>query len=571
MPKMARDNERLQKSIKELSTQLENTESRLQAEILSRSMFEDACDKRVADVESSWMAVVNENKNNWAEREKTLEEKIDKQERLLNEVKANFQANQRLDQSHDDNQPSGSVYITNAGADMLHADLERTSARLAQMEAQNEQLRLELAQARSHVSVRINNTPEDDPAYIRVRSENSSLIRKLDASRIEKEELKRDFNMRLRLIEREALLLKQERDALKAKVQRCSDYDQLRQELDILRSIEFAPEDDDGSLIGNSDAGHVSNSEGGTLEKLLFARNKKLGEELTLLRVSHQDLRVKIEELQQDQSQAKSDLEQARLLNEKLENDLANLQSELPGTLPSAASAAKSRYASSAAHSKRGRRLSPTSSIIGGIDPRISGGEPVASGPGILSMVTAQRDRFKAKNAQLEGELAECHRTICQLRQEISALQRDNLNLYEKTRYVSTYNRTGPSASSTSSATFTLNSNPSTVPIAVSKNPGRGMEIYQEAYESKLSPFAQFRGRESARAYRRMTLPERIVYTITRMVIASRASRNLFAGYCLVLHMLVFLSMYWLATANVAQHVTSLVDDARTREYLDRH
>jgi homeobox protein cut-like len=42
-----------------------------------------------------------------------------------------------------------------------------------------------------------------------------------------------------------------------------------------------------------------------------------------------------------------------------------------------------------------------------------------------------------------------------------------------------------------------------------------------------------------------MSLPERIVFSITRMVLATRTSRNLFAAYCVALHMLVFLSLYW--------------------------
>ncbi len=36
-------------------------------------------------------------------------------------------------------------------------------------------------------------------------------------------------------------------------------------------------------------------------------------------------------------------------------------------------------------------------------------------------MITAQRDRFKTRNSQLETELSESHRTVSQLRQEIAA------------------------------------------------------------------------------------------------------------------------------------------------------
>ncbi|ROT40131.1 Golgi membrane protein [Sodiomyces alkalinus F11] len=556
MPKLAMENERLQQYVNKLTTQLENTENRLQMEILARNELQNALEKEVKDVETSWIAVLDEKEDNWATREKALEERVENQERLLSEVKASYEVNQRLGMSNDDDQQNQHGHIAVAEVEMLHADLERTSARLAEMEARNEQLRLDLAQAKSHVSARTTSL-EDDPAYVRMRSENYSLIRKLDASRLEKEGLKRGLDMRLRMLEREAALLKEERDGLKAKVQNWSDYNELKQELDVLKSIEFAADDDGDLPAGKDDAEQVAKPGAESLEKLLLARNKKLGDELTVLRVSHQDLQVRVEELQELLSQTNADLERAQLLNSKLENDLSNVQYEFANAFPSGASVAMSRHAPSGALGKKGARISPTSSIISGIDPHALGGEPVASGHGILPMVTAQRDRFKKKNAQLERELSDCHRTVFQLRQEVAALQKDNLNLYEKTRYMSTYNRSGLSASS-SSAAFGLNPNPSTVPIGVSTNSGIAMERYQKAYESNISPFVQFRGRESARAYKRLSLPERVVYTMTRMVLASRTSRNLFAAYCLVLHMLVFISMYWLASVDVTHHISSV-------------
>ncbi|KAL2759251.1 hypothetical protein ACRALDRAFT_1041022 [Sodiomyces alcalophilus JCM 7366] len=556
LPKMAKENERLQQSINKLSTQLEITEMGLQAEVTARNELEDAFAKRVTDVESSWMAVLNEKQDNWTAKEKALEEKVDNQERLLKGVKASYEVNQRLGQSIDEDQPSPRGYVVNAETEMLHAHLERTSARVAELEARNENLRLDLARTKTRVSARTT-ALGDDPTYVRMRSENSSLIRKLDASRKEKEGLKRDLDMRLGLLARDAVLLKEEKDGLKAKLRKWSDYDEIKQELDVLKSIEFATGEDDHVLIGKDDVGKVTKTEEDSLENLLLARNKKLGDELTILRVSHQDLQVKLEELQEDLSQTNADLERTRLLNEKLESDLENLQAELSNGFPSGASMAMSRYAPSPPSGKKGARTSPTSSIISGIDTRFSGGEPVGNGAGILPMVTAQRDRFRKKNAQLEGDLSECHRTVSQLRQQIVALQKDNLNLYERARYVSTYNRTGPSSSSSSTA-FRSNQNPSTVAMGPSTDAGVGMERYQQAYEANISPFAQFRGRESARAYKRMSLPERIVYTMTRMVLASRTSRNLFATYCLALHVLVFISMYWLATIDIAHHITSL-------------
>ncbi|KAI4867734.1 CASP C terminal-domain-containing protein [Hypoxylon rubiginosum] len=561
LPKLTDENQHLQENVANLTSQLEETESRLQSESANRKQLETNLETKVKEVESSWVAVLDEKKDNWEAKEKSLEEKIESQDRLISEIKASYEVNQRLRGSEDADAENSYGHVTNAELEMVHSDLERTSARLAEVESRNEQLRLELAQSKSQVSTQAP-ALEDDPSYMRMRSENSSLIRKLDSARVEKEAFKRDIDTKLRGLEREVGLLKEERDNLKAKVQKWNDYEDIKQELEVLKSIEFATGDDDDVLAASEPNGSIPKGKGDTLEQLLLARNKKLSDELTILRVSHQDLQSRLENLQEDMSRTNADLERSQNLNAQLENDLASLQSEGQNAFPSGASVAGTytRYAPSIAPGRRGGggRTSPTSSIISGFDPRITGGErePVGGGSGILPMITAQRDRFKKRNAQLEGELSECHRSVSQLRQEIAALQKDNLQLYEKTRYVSTYNRSGPSASSSSA--YSSNPNPSVVAMGGTGNPGIALDRYKAAYESNISPFAAFRGRESARAYKRMSFPERMVYSVTRMVLASRASRNLFAAYCVALHILVFFSLYWLGTADVEQHSSNL-------------
>ncbi|KAI1111754.1 CASP C terminal-domain-containing protein [Nemania sp. NC0429] len=558
LPKLTEENQHLQQNIASLTSQLEETESRLQSESANRKQLENNLESKVKEVESSWAAVLEEKQDNWEAKEQALEEKVESQDRLINEIKASYEVTQRLKGSEDADAQASAGHVISAELEMVHSDLERTSARLAEVEARNEQLRLELAQSKSQVPTQAPSF-EDDPAYMRVRSENSSLIRKLDSARVEKEAYKRDIDTRLRSLEREVGLLTEERDGLKAKVQKWSDYEDVKQELEVLKSIEFSTGDDDDVLANLDPDTTTARAKGDTLEQLLLARNKKLGDELTILRVSHHDLQSRLESVQEEMSRTNADLERSQNLNARLENDLASLQSQGQNAFPSGASVAGTytRYAPSIAPGRRGGKTSPTSSIISGFDPRTTGGEPMGGGSGILPMITAQRDRFKTRNSQLETELSESHRTVSQLRQEIAALQKDNLQLYEKTRYVSTYNRGGPSASSSSA--YASNPNPSTVTMGGGTgNPGIELDRYRKAYESNISPFAAFRGRESARAYKRMSLPERMVYSVTRMVLASRTSRNLFAAYCVALHLLVFLSLYWLGTADTDKYASHL-------------
>ncbi|TLS25416.1 hypothetical protein PpBr36_07228 [Pyricularia pennisetigena] len=591
LPKLTEENQHLQKTVTQLTSQLDDAESRLQTERAARKELEDNLESRVKEVETTWIAVVDEKKDNWAAKEKALEEKLENQERLLSGIRATEEVNERLGKSTSDADESQRSYVMGAELEMVNSELERTSARLAEVEARNEQLRLELAEQakKSQSSNQLQSQQlEDDPAYMRMRSENSSLMRKLDASRVEKESLKRDLDTRMRGLEREVALLREERENLRAKVQKWSDYEDIKQELEVLKSIEFAMGDEEDVQGGQdndagADASATGKGKGDTLEQLLLARNKKLGDELTILRVSHQDLQTRLSDLQEELSRTNAELEKSQSLNEKLENDLSTLQAEGANVFPSGASVAGTyvnRYAPSVAGSRRpgtgGGRTSPTSSIISGF--AAGGGglgserEPMGGGSGILPMITAQRDRFKKRNAQLEQELSETHRNVSQLRQEIAALQKDNLKLYEKSRYVQSYNRGGMhttaaagasplmgGAVSSSSSAFSANPNPSTISIGGGGSNGPiALDQYRKAYESNLSPFAAFRGRESARAYKRMSLPERVVYSITRMVLASRTSRNLFAAYCVALHLLVFMSLYWLGTVDVESHASNL-------------
>ncbi|KAI0998386.1 hypothetical protein K3495_g9808 [Podosphaera aphanis] len=566
LPKVKSENEQLQKSVKNLTAQIEETESRLQTERKTRKSIEEGVEMKLKEAEKSWTAVLVEKKDNWEAKEKYLEEKLESQERLLAQIKASYEVTQRLGES-ENSASNGGGLVTNAELEMINSDLERTSARLAEVEARNEQLRSELAQSASQV---VNQQPanlEDDPEYLRIRSENASLLRKVDAVRVEKDTKKRELDEKLRLLEREVIHLKEERDNLKTKIQKWSDYDEVKNELDVLKSIEFSlgeDEDADESLSENPS----SKAKGDSLEQLLISRNKKVTDELTVLRVSHADLVNQIQTTQAELTNVKSDLEKAQRLNITLENDLAKIN-ETASAYPSTGSVIgthMTRHPHSVGNFGNKNRMSPTSSIISGFDPRSSvhspslealrSGEIVGGGSGILSMITAQRDRFKNRNTQLENELSEAHRTVSSLRHEVVSLQKDNLSLYEKTRYISTYNRTGPNTLSTSAQSSGTNS--SIIQMSSSKFSGPGLDRYRTAYESKISPFAAFRGRESARAFKRMSLPDRIILSIAKLVLATRMNRNLFASYCFVLHFLVFLSLYWLGSVRVEPDTTGI-------------
>ena len=531
VPKLEAENKHLQTSISKLTSQLEDTELKLQDETKLRKRLQDESEAKAKEVESSWSAVLSEKQDNWSAKEKSLEERAENQERLLKELKASYEVSQRMDKGGD-TEASGQNSASAAELEIVSSDLERASLRLADVEARNEQMRLELAQKASTSSIR--SVPvEEDPAYVQLRSENSSLMRKMESLRIERDSDKREIESSVRSLKREVTSLTEDRDSLRSKMHKWSDYEDVKRELEVLRSIEFAGGNEDENEDADAQSTDGQRSQGAQeLEKLLMARNKKLNDELTVLRVSHQELNSQVDLLRSDLKQNSEDLEKSRQLISTLENDLANVQHDAPPSGPamSAIGTYTSRHPN--ANTRRGR-ASPTSSIISGFDgPRSDG---MGGGSGMLPMITAQRDRFKKRITELETEGSKSYQTIASLRSEIAALQKDNLNLYEKTRYVSSYGRSQPATAAT------LNPNPSTVQMPENGTP---LDNYKSAYESKVSPFAAFRGHESMRALKRMSLPERAFLQTTKVVLRNRLSRNIFALYFLGIHIILISMMY---------------------------
>lgn len=296
---------------------------------------------------------------------------------------------------------------------------------------------------------------------------------------------------------------------------------------------------------------------------MLLARNKKLNNELAEFRISKRDLQAELEDLKENLSVINLDLEKSRTLNAQLENEVLEAQQNISNLdAMSVAGTYTSRYPKSSYAASRRGGTSPTSSIISGFDggrsPQTTSGSIVSGGAGILPMVTAQRDRFKKKLSDLETELQKSYATITSLRSEIASLQKDNLNLYERTRYVNTYNsnaQTNNTSSSSKPSSGPQSFLPSTRSDIIDDKSAATLasteQRYKSAYESNLSPFAAFRGRESARMFKDMTLPERFVFALTKTVLQTRFKRNMFALYCFLLHAVV---VYFMLLDGVRGH-----------------
>ena len=237
LPKLTSENEHHQRSISHLTQQLDNSDRQLEEERAVRKTLEESRDSKIKEVETSWKAVLEEKKDNWEAKERSLENKIESQERLLNELKASYEVSQRLGQSEDNENEGRHNSASAAELEILSSDLDRTSQRLAEVEARNEQLRLELAEASS--STQRKSAADDDPNNARLRSENSALLRRLDTIRLEKDSETRKRESRIRVLEKNAQMLERDRERLRERIQAWRDYDEIKQELEIFKVVLF--------------------------------------------------------------------------------------------------------------------------------------------------------------------------------------------------------------------------------------------------------------------------------------------------------------------------------------------
>jgi len=154
------------------------------------------------------------------------------------------------------------------------------------------------------------------------------------------------------------------------------------------------------------------------------------------------------------------------------------------------------------------------------------------------------------------------------LRSDIKTLQADNLKLYEKIRYMQSYQDDGPIGGSVAGPSNAAGTSYSRA------NPARRDDLgkYRSLYEQNMNPFEAFRGREAIRAVQALNPLERGVLTLTQAILGNRRTRlyvffvclfrsgHGWFGWSLTLgHLGFLLSTLWLCISSSYSHHTSVL------------
>ncbi len=487
----------------ELASNVKSENEALQDKVLSlESSLEQKVKDRVQAVEREWEAKFDERLRNQQERaaEATKENK-----RLQAQVKELRQREEVLtkrglsgaSESASDSSGAQGASAAAAEVEIMVAEVERANRRAAELEVRNETLRAEIASLRNEKGTSPLRYEELEQEHRLLSEQNTKMKSAIDRWEETHRAAVATETKQRQALEKQVESREKELQSLRSRLEKQADYEEVKRELAILRSIEFGGAELDADSAAPTN-GHAGSSSSSSLETSLLQKNKKLQDDVATLRVEASEAVNAQRRTAQELEGLKGEVGRLRSLNETLENDLVSVNGPAPRAKASATPTAPAAAAPPAS-------APPTAAAT----PNVAA--PASTESSMLPIITSQRDRFRTRNAELEEELRKLSLTIGELREEVKTLQADNLGLYEKVRYLQTYGpeqqgangkargHTGIPMGGSTSAVMAARTDASGAypPPSGANFADRREDRYRRKYEERMDPFQAFRGRVS--------------------------------------------------------------------------
>jgi homeobox protein cut-like len=315
--------------------------------------------------------------------------------------------------------------------------------------------------------------------------------------------------------------------------------DKMRHELRILKKLEYNAVDLDGHDRDDPEMTPGSGKEG-DLESVLVAKLRKVEHDLVRERREKSEGNKDREELKKQLVVVQKSLADAEQLIASLENDL-----QLAVATPESSTTQTDRSNIEIPYgSINPPNPNTLSQILDPKAPPVSNPPPVKTNNtasekanddhSVATIVMAQRDRLRARCDALEAERDSFKRELQVQVQTAESLKSDNTKLYEKVRYLQTFN----GASSGSGSAYTRGRN------SLASDRDLDLEALESRYEASVDPFRQFSRAERQRKLNEMSPMERIVFIVAKTFLGSKQMRTVLCCYVLTLHLLVFATTY---------------------------
>uniref|UniRef100_A0A8C2MV40 Protein CASP n=1 Tax=Cricetulus griseus TaxID=10029 RepID=A0A8C2MV40_CRIGR len=408
---------------------------------------------------------------------------------------------------------------TTAKADeieMIMTDLERANQRAEVAQREAEALREQLSSANHSLQLasQIQKAPDVEQAIeVLTRSslevelaakerEIAQLVEDVQRLQASLTKLRENSASQISQLEQQLSAKNSTLKQLEEKLKGQADYEEVKKELNTVKSMEFAPSEGAGTQDSTK-----------PLEVLLLEKNRSLQSENAALRISNSDLSGRCAELQIRLTEATAKTVEQKELIARLEQDLSTIQSI---QRPDAEGASEQGL------EKIPEPIKEATALFYGPSVPTSGTLPEGQVDSLLSIISSQRERFRTRNQELEAESRMAQHTIQALQSELDSLRADNIKLFEKIKFLQNY-------------------------------PGRGggsddTELrYSSQYEERLDPFSSFSKRERQRKYLGLSPWDKATLGMGRLILSNKMARTIGFFYTLFLHCLVFLVLYKLA------------------------
>ncbi|CCF59065.1 hypothetical protein KAFR_0G00320 [Kazachstania africana CBS 2517] len=492
--------------------------------------------KRLAAKEQEITSIWEEKQRNWKQREAELTKQVDTVQENNKMLEAKISKQLDID-SHEtspdasNKDSTDSKYNASPEQVLLLQELQSSQSRVYQLEKRNEELSGLLAKA-SNSAEKESELHSKDVKISQIESENILLSASLEKEHSNLSKKQSEFDESMKNVKNELESYKSELQALRMKLNNYSDYERLKSELSALKKIEFGADDSDKDE-DNIPKEDITNGND-KIESTLLSANKKLQANLADLRSKHSSEKERTKELEKELAKSQKKIQELQRLNTNLELDLEKIE-DVDQSFNDTASMMSGATRQMNNRAGNSGRFSPTSSIIGiQEDSELQ----TSNRSVILPIITKQRDRFRSRNTELERQVRDSMTERNKLNAELSKLKMDNNKLYEKVRYLSSYNNLSSAGQAASSM-----------------NDVDSEALYSNIYDESLHPLANFRQNE-LEYYKKRRLPvwEKLFVSFANIILQNNTTRMVFLFYCIGLHGLVFMmSMY---VINLTGYVT---------------
>lgn len=154
----------------------------------------------------------------------------------------------------------------------------------------------------------------------------------------------------------------------------------------------------------------------------------------------------------------------------------------------------------------------------------------------MLEIVRGQRDRFRERMKELQAEKNRVEELAQSYKNTVARLETDNMQLYHKIRYLQSYGG-DKSGRARIKPNFSALEDGSAGAYDVEAR-------YRSMYEEKMNPFVQFNKMENQQRFTNLNPVDKILLTSAKLLLGHRITRNMAFGYILLLHFLVFATLY---------------------------